>query len=295
MRVSDFDFDLPPERIALRPAAPARIRASCLSSAPIGWRIAASRICRACLRPGDVLVFNDTKVIPAALSRPAHRPRRNHAEDRGAAAHAARRQPLEGLCQARQEAAGGRPAGLRRKRLQADGGEQGRGGRGHARLRSVRTGSRCGPAGRGRDALAALYRGQARRRRAGPCRLPDDLRREGRRRGCAHRRAALHAEPDEVLARCWNIDRIRNASCRGRDLPAGQGGRYRRPQDACRVGRGVGGRCRAAGRSPRGRRPDRGRGHDLAAVAGKLRASPPSAERPTSSSRPATGSGRWTC
>ena len=66
MRVADFDFDLPAERIALRPAQPrdsarllfvdgSEIRDRKVTDLPI------------LLRPGDVLVFNDTKVIPAQL------------------------------------------------------------------------------------------------------------------------------------------------------------------------------------------------------------------------------------
>jgi len=66
MRVADFDFDLPAERIALRPARP-RDSARLLV-------VDGNEICdRAVLDlpkllgPGDVLVFNDTKVIPAQL------------------------------------------------------------------------------------------------------------------------------------------------------------------------------------------------------------------------------------
>ena len=67
MRVDDFDFDLPPERIALAPAIRATAR-GCSSSAP---RARCGR--PACanlpdfLRPGDALVVNDTKVIAARL------------------------------------------------------------------------------------------------------------------------------------------------------------------------------------------------------------------------------------
>jgi S-adenosylmethionine:tRNA ribosyltransferase-isomerase len=66
MRVSDFDFTLPPERIALRPARPREsarmlvvgdgLQDCCVADLP------------QLLRRGDVLVFNNTKVIPAALS-----------------------------------------------------------------------------------------------------------------------------------------------------------------------------------------------------------------------------------
>ena len=66
MRVALFDFDLPQELIALRPASPrdsarmlvaqgARIRDQSVSDLP------------ALLSRGDVLIFNDTRVIPAQL------------------------------------------------------------------------------------------------------------------------------------------------------------------------------------------------------------------------------------
>jgi len=67
MRVDLFDFDLPPERIALRPAAP-RDAARLLDvgrEGPFADRIV--RDLPALLRAGDVLVFNDTRVIPAQL------------------------------------------------------------------------------------------------------------------------------------------------------------------------------------------------------------------------------------
>jgi S-adenosylmethionine:tRNA ribosyltransferase-isomerase len=67
MRVADFDFELPTDRIALRPA-PLRDRARLLSVAP-GGALDDKRVVDlpALLRPGDALVFNDTKVIPARL------------------------------------------------------------------------------------------------------------------------------------------------------------------------------------------------------------------------------------
>ena len=66
MRVSDFDFELPPDRIALRPAVP-REAAKLLV---VGESFADLTVADlpAQLRSGDVLVFNNTKVIPAALS-----------------------------------------------------------------------------------------------------------------------------------------------------------------------------------------------------------------------------------
>ncbi|ESX15795.1 MULTISPECIES: tRNA preQ1(34) S-adenosylmethionine ribosyltransferase-isomerase QueA [unclassified Mesorhizobium] len=67
MRVDLFDFDLPEERIALRPAEP-RDSARLLVVRP-GEDFAdrAVRDLPSLLRTGDVLVFNDTKVIPAQL------------------------------------------------------------------------------------------------------------------------------------------------------------------------------------------------------------------------------------
>jgi S-adenosylmethionine:tRNA ribosyltransferase-isomerase len=68
MRVDAFDFDLPEERIALRPASP-RDAARLLVVRENGAR--EHRIVRDLpdlLRTGDALVVNDTKVIPARLS-----------------------------------------------------------------------------------------------------------------------------------------------------------------------------------------------------------------------------------
>jgi S-adenosylmethionine:tRNA ribosyltransferase-isomerase len=64
-RVGSYDFDLPRELIADRPAEP-RDAARLLH---VGARLAdrAMRDLPALLRPGDLLVFNDTKVIPARL------------------------------------------------------------------------------------------------------------------------------------------------------------------------------------------------------------------------------------
>ena len=67
MRVDLFDFELPPELIALRPAAP-RDSARMLGvgrEGPFADRIV--RDLPQMLCAGDVLVFNDTRVIPAQL------------------------------------------------------------------------------------------------------------------------------------------------------------------------------------------------------------------------------------
>ena len=67
MRVDAFDFALPPDRIALRPASPrdsARLLVLRGGGAPEDRAVADLP---GLLRPGDVLVFNDTRVIPARL------------------------------------------------------------------------------------------------------------------------------------------------------------------------------------------------------------------------------------
>ncbi len=67
MRVDLFDFELPPERIALRPARPRD--AARLLVVPGEGAFADLRVSDlpGQLRAGDVLVFNDTRVIPAQL------------------------------------------------------------------------------------------------------------------------------------------------------------------------------------------------------------------------------------
>ena len=67
MRVDLFDFDLPEERIALRPAIP-RDNARLLVVDGDLFEDRQVRDLPEFLRPGDALVFNDTKVIPARLS-----------------------------------------------------------------------------------------------------------------------------------------------------------------------------------------------------------------------------------
>jgi S-adenosylmethionine:tRNA ribosyltransferase-isomerase len=69
MRVDDFDFELPDQSIALRPAYPrdsARMLVVPAGQGPFGDHVV--RNLPDLLAPGDVLVANDTKVIPARLS-----------------------------------------------------------------------------------------------------------------------------------------------------------------------------------------------------------------------------------
>ena len=67
MRVDLFDFDLPPERIALRPARPRDSARLLLAQGPSDLEDRIVSDLPALLRSGDVLVFNDTRVIPAQL------------------------------------------------------------------------------------------------------------------------------------------------------------------------------------------------------------------------------------
>ena len=68
MKTDLFDFDLPPENIALRPVSP-RDAARMLVMRG-GQQLANRQVCDLpdMLEPGDVLVFNDTRVIPAQLT-----------------------------------------------------------------------------------------------------------------------------------------------------------------------------------------------------------------------------------
>jgi S-adenosylmethionine:tRNA ribosyltransferase-isomerase len=67
MRVDLFDFELPQENIALRPARP-RDSARLLGVGSAGaFRDLTVLDLPSLLNPGDVLVFNDTRVIPAQL------------------------------------------------------------------------------------------------------------------------------------------------------------------------------------------------------------------------------------
>ena len=67
MRLSDFDFDLPEDLIATRPARP-RSSARLLLAQGDGIEDRVVNQLDQILQPGDRLVLNDTKVIPARLS-----------------------------------------------------------------------------------------------------------------------------------------------------------------------------------------------------------------------------------
>lgn len=72
MKISDFDFDLPEALIATRPAKPRRAARLLVAE---GARISDAQVADLgqWLRPGDRLILNDTRVLPARLSGQRHR------------------------------------------------------------------------------------------------------------------------------------------------------------------------------------------------------------------------------
>jgi S-adenosylmethionine:tRNA ribosyltransferase-isomerase len=73
MQLADFDFDLPDDRIALRPAKPRDSARLLIVSPGAALRDSTVRELPGELRAGDVLVLNDTRVIPARLKGVRHR------------------------------------------------------------------------------------------------------------------------------------------------------------------------------------------------------------------------------
>jgi S-adenosylmethionine:tRNA ribosyltransferase-isomerase len=67
MRLVDFDFELPEDRIALRPASPRDAARLLAVTADGRFSDRSVRDLPALLAPGDALVFNDTRVIAARL------------------------------------------------------------------------------------------------------------------------------------------------------------------------------------------------------------------------------------
>lgn len=67
MRLSDFDFDLPERLIATRPARPRTAARLLVAQGAVLTDATVADLPR-CLRPGDLLVLNDTRVIPARLT-----------------------------------------------------------------------------------------------------------------------------------------------------------------------------------------------------------------------------------
>lgn len=72
MKLDDFDFDLPEDLIATRPARPRSSARLLVADGPATQDLRVADL-PSVLRPGDRLILNDTRVIPARLT--GHRPR----------------------------------------------------------------------------------------------------------------------------------------------------------------------------------------------------------------------------
>jgi S-adenosylmethionine:tRNA-ribosyltransferase-isomerase (queuine synthetase) len=110
VRLADFDFDLPPEAIAQHPARP-RDAARLLHVAADRLDDRIVRDLPELLAPGDILVSNDTRVIPAQLQARRGEARIGITLDR----------PLAGAGAEREAAPSWRRAGLRWRRPAGDG------------------------------------------------------------------------------------------------------------------------------------------------------------------------------
>ena len=219
MRVDLFDFELPPERIALRPARP---RDSARLLLVEGSDISDRQVLDLpdLLRPGDVLVFNDTKVIPAQLEG-----RRGEASI-GATLHK-REGPREWQAFLRN---------AKRARVgdtidfgegvQRVGRREGRGRLGAAALHGDEPVELLLERA-GRMPLPPYIASKRAADERGPRRLSDDVRARGRGGRRADRRAALHAAAARGARRARHRPRDADAARRRRHLPAGQGRGHR--------------------------------------------------------------------
>ena len=248
MRVDLFDFELPPERIALQPASP-RDAARMLVVAPDGALDDAHVFdLPRLLAPGDALVVNDTRVIAARL---------DGVRVRGAAVAAIEATLIKRLDASRWRALVSPAKKLRvgeRIRfgearestacllgaLDAEVEAKGRGRRGDARLRVSRRRARRGDraASASRRCRPISPRG-APPAPARPRGLPDDVR-ATKQGAVAAPTAGLHFTPELLRARRSGrrAAASRDPACRRRHLPAGQGRRHRRPRRCTRNGAG---------------------------------------------------------
>ena len=259
MRLDDFDYALPPELVALRPARP-RPASRLLVAGPRSLHDSTVARLGDWLAPGDLLVFNDTRVIPARL-----RGVRRRATGAGSAIEATLIAPAgDGLWRAlarpgKRLAVGDRIAfgdALGAEVRERDGAE--------VLLAFDRAGAALERAidSDRRDAAAALHRRPPPRRRPGPRRLSDGLRRPPRRGRRADRGAALRRGAPRRPRRPRHRPGAADAARRRRHLPAGQGRGHRDAPDARRVGRDRRGGRRG---DQRRRRPgDPGRHHGAA-------------------------------
>ncbi len=251
MRVDLFDFDLPPELIALRPARP-RDSARMLL-------VEGAESLRDCIRSRSAQPVAARR--RAGLQRHA---RHSRAIDRTAGQRHHRRDLAQtdrcaivaGVHPQRETIEARRRRRFRPRRV-GGGARTARGWQLHAVFRRGR--ARRNPARTRRlHAIATLYRGQAPHRRAGCGRLPNHVRpRQGGRRR-ADRRAAFYARIDRCAGRRRHRQRNADLACGGRYVSARKGRRYGRSRDACGMGAD-----RCGDRRPSERRSRRWRTADL--------------------------------
>ena len=308
MRVDAFDFDLPPERIALEPASPRDSARMLVVDADGALTDACVSDLPDFLRAGDALVVNDTRVIAARLEG---------VRVRGDAVAAIEATLIKRVDDSRWRALV-RPAkklkvGERIRfgetgesrvclsaALDAEVEEKGEAGEVLLALRVCRRRARRGDRTPRRAAAAALYRRAPRARREGPGRLSDDVRRRARGGRRADRRPPFHAGSGRAHRGARRLASSRHAACRRRHLPAGQGRRH------AAITRCMRKRARSTPR-PRRRSTPRAATGDASSASARPRrasskaprtrraASSRSPARPRSSSRPAIASAPSTC
>ena len=241
MRVDAFDFDLPDDRIALRPETPRDAARLLVVDPPDRFQDFRVADLPDLLQAGDLLVFNDTKVIGAALA--------GRRLGRGV------EPPISILLLERVDASRWKALAKPGRRLKVDDrirfGDGGRvcllgtldalveakGEAGEVTLAFEVSGPVLDEfiAAIGDMPLPPYIAARRAARRSGPHRLPDAVRARGG-GGCgSHRRPAFYAGAHAEARGARHRPRDRHASCRSRDLHAGPVRRYRKPCDASRT------------------------------------------------------------
>ena len=243
MRTDLFDFELPPERIALRPARSPRRGAAAGGAARPGAGIRRPRGARS---PGAAAPRRRARGQrhqgdPGATARPAHRARQPSRAIEATLHRAPRRRALARLREAREAAGAGRRGALRRRRqgllprpARRHGRGQGRGRRGDARLRVPWPVLDQAVEERGDMPLPPYIAAR---------RAPDERDRVDYQTLFARRKARSPRRPRDCisptpcvagLARTRDRAPQGDAACRRRHVPSGEGGGYRRAPHACR-------------------------------------------------------------
>ena len=300
MRVDLFDFELPEERIALRPANPRDVARLLIVRENGAREHALVRDLPELLRRGDVLVVNDTKVVPARLTG-----RREARDGTGAGAE------IEVTLTRR--LAPGRYRALARPAKRLKPGDIIRLGNDlHADVRNRNEGEvelAFDRSGTELDAAIAAQGAMPLPPYIAGRRAPDErdrtdyqtifAREDG---SVAAPTAGLHFTPELFarLARARHRAACRHAACRAGNLSAGYGERHLCAPHACRMGEAG---CGDGGRAERAPAPKAGRIvavgtttlRTLETAADERGQFEPLRARPRFSSRRVTASRRWTC